>query len=163
MDEVAIASPSTRQRAWLVSPLLAPALLAVALIGAMYVVRSQAVSSPAPQQSAMPTSPAIEARWGARVTMLGVSGDGGFVDFRFIAVDPDKALDMMTNSKKLPVLTAEDSGTVIDTTAQMAQKHGLNAGETYFLLYLNKNGAIKKGTPVTISFGALKLRHVVAQ
>jgi len=120
-------------------------------------------SAAAPSSAAMPTNPAIEAKWGVRVTQVGVTADGGMVDFRFIVLDPDKALAMMQDVNKLPVLTAEDSGTLVNSTAAMTAKHDLNAGQTYFLLYRNTRGAIKPGTHVTVRFGDLRIEHVVAK
>lgn len=116
-----------------------------------------------PSSTVVPTSPAIEAKWGVRVTQIGVTADGGMVDFRFVVLDPDKALTMMQNVDDLPVLIAEDSGTLINSTAAMATRHDLNAGQTYFLLYRNTEGAIRPGTSVTVKFGNLALQHVIAR
>lgn len=132
------------------------ALAAVALIGLML---ARASAPP----SGMPTSPAIEARWGVRVTQIGVTADGGLVDFRFVVLDADKALDMMLNVNNLPVLVDEDSGTTITSTVPMGDDHYLNVGQTYFLLYRNALGAIKPGSQVTVKFGNLTLKHVIAK
>ena len=117
----------------------------------------------APTVNMMPISPAIEAQWGIRVTQIGVTADGGMIDFRYIVLDPDKALAMQQDVNKLPVMIAEDSGTLVNSTALMTAKHTLNPGGTYFLLYRNTKGAIKPGTSVTIKLGDLMLEHVVAK
>lgn len=132
------------------------ALAALALIG---LILARVTAPP----SGMPTNPAIEARWGVRVTQIGVTADGGLVDFRFVVLNADKALDMMLNVNNLPVLVDEDSGTTITSTVPMGDDHNLHVGQTYFLLYRNAVGAIKPGSQVTVKFGNLKLEHIIAK
>jgi hypothetical protein len=112
---------------------------------------------------AVPISPQIEQTWGIRVTQLGVTADGGMVDFRYIVLDPTKAHAMLANVDRLPVLIAEDSQTLVNSAARMDTKHDLTAGRTYFLLYRNTHGAIQPGTAVTVKLGELQLAHVIAR
>lgn len=142
---------------------LIPLALVVILVGALIGVRAVTTSSGAARSAAMPTSPAIEDRYGVRISMVGATADGGLVDFRFVVVDPDKALAMLQDESKLPVMVAEDSGTLVNSAALMIAKHALNPGATYFLLYRNTQGALKHGTPITVKFGDLKLEHVMVQ
>jgi hypothetical protein len=111
-----------------------------------------------------PISPAIEAKWGVRVTQIGVSADGGLVDVRFVVLDPDRALAMLGDDKEtnIPVLVAEDTGAVVHSAAMMPPKHTLVAGRMMYLLYRNTNGAIRRGAPVEFDFGDLHLEHVRA-
>ncbi len=112
----------------------------------------------------VPTNPQIEARYGVRVTQVASTADGGMVDFRFIVLDPDKALAWMNDINQYPVMRTEDSGIMIVSTADMSMVgHSLNAGQTYFLLYRNTGGSVTPGTPVTVSFGDLQINHVVAR
>ncbi len=117
----------------------------------------------APAAGQVPVNPAIEAKWGVRVTRVAVTADGGIVDMRFIVLDPDKALAMMQDLKNLPILYPEGSGAVIGSVSQMSARHDLNPGQTYFLLYRNTGGSLVPGHLVTIAFGDLELRHVVSQ
>jgi len=141
---------------------LLPVILALTLIGGFLAWRLWP-AAPAPTNIPMPINPTIEDKWGVRVTQIGVTADGGLVDFRFMVIDPNKALAMLQDIKNLPVLVAEDSGTLVNSAAMMAQKHNLNPGRTYFLLYRNTQGAIKPGGAVTVKFGDLLLEHVVAK
>jgi hypothetical protein len=138
-------------------------ILLLALVGGYVAGRGGFAAPTAPVADVMPLSPAIEAQWGVRITQIGVTADGGLLDFRYLVIDPDKALAMLQDDKNLPVLTAEDSGLIVDSAALMAHKHDLAAGRTYFLLYRNAKGAIKRGTPVTIMIGDLRLEHAVAK
>ena len=139
---------------------LAVVLVVVGVAG--FLLRGSLTPHPA-QGATAPISPEIEARWGVRVTQIGVTADGGLVDFRYIVLDSDKALEMQKDVSKLPVLVAESSGTLVNSAAAMTAKHDLNVGQTYFLLYRNTNGAIKSGTPVTVKFGDMALEHMIAK
>jgi hypothetical protein len=139
-----------------------PLLLVIVGVAAFLFARGRP-AAPAPFGSAAPLSPAIEQQWGIRVTQIGATADGGLVDFRYIVLDPDKALAMVQDVNNLPVLIAEDSGTLVNSAALMAAKHDLAPGRTYFFLYRNTHGAIKSGTPVTVKFGNLTLEHFVAK
>jgi hypothetical protein len=142
---------------------LFPIVLLVIGVAAFLIGRGWSAPQPAPAANTTPVNPQIEQQWGVRVTQIGVTADGGMVDFRYIVLDPDKALALQTDVTKLPVMVAEDSGTVVNSATLMAHKHTLNPGETYFFLYRNTNGAIKSGTPVTVKFGDLALEHFVAK
>ncbi len=142
---------------------LLPILLIAVGIGAFLLARGWTPAPTVSPSGAIPINPAIEAKWGVRVTQIGVTADGGMVDFRYLVLDPDKALALVDNLKNVPVLLAENSGTSVNSAALMPAKHNLNPGQTYFFLYRNTNGAIKPGTPVTVKFGDLNLEHVVAR
>jgi hypothetical protein len=141
---------------------LLPVVLVVVGVAAFLLARSWP-ATPAPIGNTTPISPAIEEQWGVRITQVGVTADGGLVDFRYIVLDPDKALAMLQDEKTLPTLVTEESGAIVNSAALMAHKHELVAGRTYFLLYRNTKGAIKSGTPVTVKIGELRLEHVVAK
>ena len=109
-------------------------------------------------------NPAVETAWGLRPMQLATSGDGGFVDFRFVVLDADKAVAMMQDVNKLPVLKVEGSGRLLNSVVSMSTRHDLIAGRTYFLLFRDDDGAIKKGTRVTIVFhDGSTIPHVVAR
>jgi hypothetical protein len=142
---------------------LIPIALVVILVGALIGLRVASTASSPARPAAMPTNPAIEDRYGIRISMVGATADGGLVDFRFVVVNPDKALAMLQDEAQLPVIVTENTGTLINSATLMVAKHDLTPGGTYFLLYRNTQGAIKHGTPVTVKFGDLKLEHVIAQ
>jgi hypothetical protein len=148
-------SPSVK---WIAVP-----LLLLALLGAFLGWRTWHGGSPAVDPTIVPTNPAIEERWGIRVSQINVTADGGLVDFRYIVLDADKALAMLQATKNLPVLTAEADGRIVNSAALMTTRHNLQPGLTYFLLYRNTNGAIKPGGAVTVTLGDLKLEHVIAR
>ncbi|TKJ30223.1 MAG: hypothetical protein CEE40_05525 [Chloroflexi bacterium B3_Chlor] len=113
-----------------------------------------------PVQSAS-SAAAVEERFGIRVTLLGVTADGGLIDLRFQVVDADKAATMLEPGN-LPVLIAEDSGVELKLSPRSDVAH-LEAGRVYYLLYPNAQNAIKPGTKVTVVMGGLRLEHLTAQ
>jgi hypothetical protein len=115
-------------------------------------------------------SPLIEERYGVRVSQLSVTADGGMLDFRYLVLDPNKAIELADNpsqvlngtSAPLVRLIAEDDGTQLQATLPMPHKDALIVGRSYFVLFGNNHGAVKSGRPVTIVIGDLRLEHVVA-
>jgi hypothetical protein len=107
----------------------------------------------------VPTNPAVEERWGIRVAHVGVTGDGGLVELRFVVLDGDKALALMEEAN-LPVLRSERNGAVVRSAALMTSHRAVAPGRSSFLLYRNSQGALKPGGFVTIDFGDLELEHV---
>ncbi|MEK7786754.1 MAG: hypothetical protein AAB658_15195, partial [Chloroflexota bacterium] len=69
---------------------------------------------PAPYNAAkVVDEAAFEERWGIRITMIGISADGGLVDFRYVVIDGDKTLAMLDDIENRPVLVDEATNTVL--------------------------------------------------
>jgi hypothetical protein len=154
-DRGALLGPTRRDKR--VAILLVAAVLAAAgVLGMVGAGRGSAAPT-------MPTNPAIEAQWGVRISRVAVTADGGIVDVRFVVLDPDKAISMMKDPANLPVLHPAGAQVVVDQVAQMAVRHDLNPGQTYFLLYQNAGGSVHPGGRMSITFGGLVLPDVVAE
>lgn len=110
------------------------------------------------------SSEEFAARTGIRVTLLGVTAQGGMIEFRYQVVDPDKASLILHDPAKRPVLVAEDSEV---TLAMVSRPHShkaeLRAGGTYFFLMANTRNAVHDGTKVTVIIGDARLEHVEAR
>lgn len=106
---------------------------------------------------------AFEAQWGIRVTLVGVTADGGLIDLRYQVIDAQKAGGIATDQTSVPILIDEQSGIVIGSSVMSHAKHVMAAGQTYFQLYRNRHGAIQHGHPVTIRIGDVQIVHVIAQ
>ena len=160
MDQIMSAPPpraavSTRRRAIGASIIVATIAVAAIAFRAWWFVPVAA--------SSIPTSPAIEATWGVRVTHVAVTADGGLVEMRFLVLDSDRALAMMQDVSNVPVLRVEANGTLVRSAALMTAKHAIAPGRTGFMLYRNTKGAIQPGTSIAVVFGKLELQHVLAQ
>ncbi len=162
MQPLATFSPPT-PLAGIGGPRRLAAILLVAIVALGLGVAFSVVRSAIERSSAMPTSPAIEAAWGIRVSQVAATADGGLIDFRFVVLDSELAGKMMTNPTQLPVLAVEGADGAVFSAASMAARHDLAVGRTYFILYRNAGGIIRAGTSVTVVFpDGQRLEHVVA-
>jgi hypothetical protein len=101
---------------------------------------------------------------GISVTLLGVTGGGGMIEFRYQVVDPDKASQLLHDEDKTPILVAEASGETLGmVTRPHAHKADLQLGRTYFFMMANTQNALRDGTKVTVIIGDVRLEHVVAR
>jgi hypothetical protein len=160
-ESAALPAPRGRPRSAprAIVPLIGSLALLAVLIAAGLAVRGTPFRTGGP----VPLNPAIEAKWGIRVSQVAVTADGGLVDFRFIVLDPDKASEMMSNVDNLPVLRPDGATGIINSAAQMGGHPSLRPGQTYFLLYRNAAGAIRPGTSLSVLFGDLTIDNVIAR
>ena len=144
-------------------------VVAVAALGAVAVAATLLVAngSGGPQPVAptgivrAPASPAIEARYGIRVTQIGLTADGGMLDMRFVAIDPALADQLSHGTAVRMRLVVEDGNRLLDSEAMAPHGGAMHAGSTYFTLFRNDGGYIQHGSLVTLLIGTLKLEHLV--
>ena len=134
------------------------ALLVLALV-AVSIVRFGGYAD-ARQGYAVPHDGQLEATLGIRFTQAAVVGDGGLVELRYVVLDTQKASAFQNDTKHPPRLRNERSGKLAWRAALMKQGHELRPGQSYYLLYLNAEGAIKRGDTIEITSGQRKLAHV---
>jgi len=104
----------------------------------------------------------LEERYGIRIMLIGVTGGGGLIDFRFKILDRGKAR-LIISPTKLPELIAVDSGYRLTATKKMAGNVTMQNDAVSFLLYPNVRSAIKPGTLVSVVFGDVRVEHIAAQ
>jgi hypothetical protein len=112
-------------------------------------------------QRTMPTSSAIEAKYGVRFIAVDVTSAGGMIQIRYQVLD---------SAKTEAIHTQEATPTVIDGSGIEYNLPGIpghshigpvkKAGTTDFVLLANAKGGVKSGTTVTIRIGDLELRGV---
>jgi hypothetical protein len=155
--------PAPQGRIGSASGAIVPFVGALALLAVIVALGLTLRTPSAPAGGPIPLSPAVETKWGVRVSQVAVTADGGLVDFRFIILDPDKASEMLSNVDNLPVLRVDSSGTLVNSTAQMGGHPSLRAGQTYFLLYRNTGGSLHSGSSLSVLFGDLSINNVIAR
>ncbi len=167
MNQSSIAFTPQRLRATLTSPWfrwigLIVLILIASLLGWRWWLSTQL---PAPYNAAKVVDEAgLEEKWGIRVTLVGISGDGGLVDFRFIVVDPDKALALIDNNANRPVLVDEATNTLLLPSPSPSSHRGPPIpGQTFIMLYPNPRGIVQIGSQVSVIIGDIRLEHLVAQ
>ncbi len=104
----------------------------------------------------------LEADYGIRVRLIGVTAAGGLIDVRFKILDVEKAKILFNDPESLPKLIAEN-GTLVSIPADDLHEIVLKQDGIVFMLFPNAGGVIKPGTPVTIRFGEIELEPIMAQ
>lgn len=100
---------------------------------------------------------------GARVTRVAASGAGGLLDVRIQVVDPDKAA-ALHSPKTPPALVDENTGQVIGRLL-MGHSHtgAFKQGVTYFYLFEDPGGLVKRGDDVSVVLGPTRVQHIAVQ
>ena len=133
-------------------------LLAASLVTAV-TIRFVGSAQAAPGYN-VPHDGQLEATLGIRFSQAAVVGDGGLVELRYIVLETQKASAFQNDTKHPPTLRSERNGKLAWRPALMKQGHELRPGQTYYLLYLNSSGAVKRGDQIEIDYGPHRLQHV---
>jgi hypothetical protein len=105
----------------------------------------------------------LEERFGIRVTLIGVTAAGGMVDFRFKVLDQDKARILTQEHDLMPVLNVQNTDTRLAMPGGGMHSMTLQNGKVYYLLFGNSKGTVKPGTSISVAFGAMQLKPILAQ
>jgi hypothetical protein len=154
--------PLRRIPVWMVAAAVL-ALGALALAATLLVSNGSGGSAPIPPTAIVkaPSAPAIESRFGIRITQIGLTADGGMLDMRFVAIDPALAMQLEHGSKVRMRLVVEDGNKLLNSEAMAPHGGALHAGSTYFTLFRNDGGLLQRGSKVTLLIGDLRLQHLV--
>lgn len=137
---------------------IVPVMIVVA--GLLYWIIPVLAHPYAPENAPVPSSAAIESKYGIRITQIAVTADGGMVDFRYVVLDPDKAHDFAVDPASTPQLYPLGNNVIVSVTAAMPHKDVMQVGSTFFLLYHNTQGAIKSHSYVNLVLGDIKLNRI---
>jgi hypothetical protein len=120
--------------------------------------------------SAVPAQPVrfaamqeLEERYGVRITLIGVTAAGGMVDFRFKVLDQEKARVLTKEHDLMPVLSVQNTDTRLAMPGGGMHSMTLQNGKVYYLLFGNSKGTVKPGTPISVAFGEMQLKPILAQ
>jgi hypothetical protein len=109
----------------------------------------------------VPHDAKIESATGVRFEQAAVVGDGGLIELTYTVLDTQKASRFQSDVKHPPVIYNEkDRRKAVYRTALMRQGHDLRPGQTYFILYQNNGGTVKRGGTIEINAGGGKLVSV---
>lgn len=147
---------------------LLPIVALVAIFLGVLVVRSwhaDTKSTPAKQLTAnglvMPTSAAIEQKFGVRFTGVDVTSAGGMIQVRYQVLDSAK-VEAIHDNKSAPYVV-DGSGTKYADPGMAGHTHigpVAASGRSDYVLLANAGGGVKPGSFVTITIGDLELRNV---
>ena len=133
-------------------------LVVLAALAAHLVGRDAAAGSTTVPR--VPTSAAVEARYGIRITRIDVSGGGGVIDLRFRVLDAERAVAAVHGTTQVPAIVDERTGGILKGLLMGMSPHHLIGGRGYYLLYRNDGGLLRPGAHVSVQIGSLWLRHV---
>jgi hypothetical protein len=140
-----------RANPWVMRVLLI--VLAIAFVSALG-ARFGTPDARAGQRYNVPQDSKMEAGIGVRFTQAAVVGDGGLVELTYTVLDTQKASKFQSDVKHPPVIYSEKNRSKPTyRTALMRQGHTLRPGQTYFILYQNNGGLVKKGDTIQIDAG----------
>ncbi len=131
-----------------------------ALIGAFAWSESISHGDNAPRTSTMPTSPAIEDRYGVRLLGAYITAAGGMVEIEYQIIDPAAAASIHDDDVS-PVLDVR--GIRFDTPGMVGHGHSKEtpvAGRTGYVLLANSLGLLQVGDQVSIVVGELSMSGV---
>ncbi len=125
----------------------------------MAIVITNVAESRAHASRAVPQSAAMEKALGVRFSRVAVVADGGLITVSYVVLDPEKASRFQLDGAHAPVLHSEARALSTNRVSLMKQGHTLRAGQTYYLVYQNTQGALQPNELVSIDAGPLHLRH----
>ncbi|HLE15840.1 MAG TPA: hypothetical protein VI776_13915 [Anaerolineales bacterium] len=137
--------------------------LAAALLISIALALSITLSGSRRGEAAELSQAAFEAKTGMRVVRVALATGGGMVDLRYQVLDPDKAV-IVHDDQNPPAILDQASGKILNIPWMAhASKHTLRTGITYYVLLLNQEGVLKRGSRVTVILGGVSLENVVVQ
>jgi biotin carboxyl carrier protein len=111
---------------------------------------------------------ASETDLGIEVVAIRLSANGYMLDFRYRAVDPERA-DLLFNREIKPYLVHEATNAkfLIPAPAKVGPLRQTTnkpvAGKIYFMMFANPGQYVKAGDQVTIVFGEHRIEHLVVE
>jgi hypothetical protein len=123
--------------------------------------KDSAAQPVAASEVGMPTSAAIEAKYGIRFLGVDVTSGGGMIQLRYQVLDSDKT-EAIHDADVAPVIV-DSSGKKYADPGMVGHSHVGKTqapGTSDYILLANARGGVKPGSTVTIKVGDLELRNV---
>jgi hypothetical protein len=141
------------------------AAILLALIGGFFAYRAWNNPPAAASQTAdeLVSADMLAERYGMQIKLVGVTGGGGLIDFRFKVLDHQKAELLLQEPADLPVLIVADGKTTLKPPEVKPEDMRLESDSVYFMLYPNPGGVVKPGTPVSVVIDDVRLEPIPAQ
>jgi hypothetical protein len=170
MDEVMVEPKAGPPRAARPFVRVAIAIVTLAVIFfAVLVVRgwrptstsSTAKPTTAAAATQVPTSAAIESKYGIRFTLVAVTAGGGMIQVRYQVIDSTKTEAI--HGTELAPYVVDSHGNKYADPGMVGHSHvgkTQASGSTDYILLANARGGVKAGSFVTIKVGDLELRNV---
>lgn len=148
----------THRGRWLRGLLLVGAACGLAVAGTLVAQAGQG-----PQRPAMPQNARVEAASGVRFERVTLAADTGLIDVRYTVLDSTKARKWAADTNEPPVIKNNRNQRLFDRVAAMRDSHELRSGQTYYLIYLNSNGGVKRGDAIDVRIAGTTLTGVTVE
>ena len=148
----------TRRGRWLRGLLLTGAAAGLAVTGTLVAQAGQG-----PQRPTMPQSAQVEAASGVRFERVTLAADTGLIDVRYTVLDSTKARKWAADTSQPPVIKDNRNQRLFDRVAAMRDSHELRSGQTYYLIYLNSNGGVKRGDTIDLRIAGTTLTGITVE
>lgn len=157
-NELAPARPTRRRGRWARGLLVAGLVAAVGLGGSLAAQAAGGKGRPA-----VPKDARVEAASGVQITRVSMAADGGLLDVRYTVLEPTKARKWAADTKKPPVVRNQRNQRLFDRVAAMRDSHELRSGQTYYVIYLNSAGGVKRGDKIDLTIAGTTLTGVTVE
>jgi hypothetical protein len=109
----------------------------------------------------------VEERWGVKILGIRQTANAFLLDFRFRVTDPEKAAPL-TDRKAKPYLIDEASGVKLEVpnapkVGSLRARGNPEPSRTYFILFGNSRGLVKKGNKVTVVIGDFEVENLIVE
>jgi len=106
---------------------------------------------------------AFTAATGLEIKLVGVTGGGGMVDFRYKVVDAAKAASLLHDPANAPILLVEDGRGAVLRSDPAAFNIEFDPDATYYVFFVNSQSVVRRGAQVTAVVGDYRLKHLPVQ
>ncbi len=109
-------------------------------------------------------------KWGVELRGIRLSAAGHMLDFRYRVLDPEKAREIL-DPKSKPYLIDEATGAkfIVPTPPKIGSLRNksrgtdVKASRTYFIIFANPGGYVKKGSKITVVVGDFRAEGLVVE
>jgi hypothetical protein len=143
-------------RRTLVVVLVAAVLVAVVL----YVATSLRRPEPVTVDTPFPHDAAMERATGVQFSRVAVVADGGLVMVEYVVQDVEKATAFQADRAHVPTVSSEARDKATNRVSIMKPGHLIRAGQTYYLVYQNTEGALRPGERASLTYRGHELTDV---
>jgi hypothetical protein len=130
-------------------PLLVVSLLAALLV---YIAVARGHSGPVTVDTPFPHDAAMERATGVQFSRVAVVGDGGLVMVKYVVLDVEKATAFQADRAHVPTVASQTRDKATNRVSIMKPGHLIRAGQTYYFVYQNTDGALRSGERATLTY-----------
>ena len=129
-------------------------LLVVSLVAGTLIYLAASLSRPEPVtvDTPFPHDAAMEKATGVQFSRVAVVADGGLVMVEYVVQDVEKATAFQADRAHVPMVSSQARNKATNRVSIMKPGHLIRAGQTYYLVYQNTDGALQPGERATLTY-----------